>query len=330
MRKILIINRLGIGDVVLTTPLAQGIKELYAATRVGMVVAPKAQDIIINHPYIDDVFPYRIPSTREMINQIREKDYEEALIVDGRFSSTMLALRAGCKPIHPGFEISIGGHHRRLFTGKQRAESAIQDYTAFLAYLDSSKPIPYLPSRVGEVSEASQQKVADWLAAHQTISDKLILVIPRGLSENKNWEQAYYSQITNSLNLQGFTPVYLGGKQDWEYTEGITGDKVNCAGTFSLRELPLLARKALVCISVCTGPMHVVATTDVPIIALYGPTLSERWAPASAHVLQSKRPCVPCQKLTCTQSSFRACMKDITPEQVMVAIANIVKTKTLQ
>lgn len=328
MRKILIINRLGIGDVVLTTPLAQGIKELYDA-RVGIVVASKAPDIVTNHPYIDDVFPYKVPSKREMINRIREKGYEEALIVDGRFSSTLLALRSGCKPIHPGFEISVGGNHRRLFTGKQRAESAIQDYTAFLAYLDSSKPIPDLPPRVGEASESSRQKVADWFAAHQTIADKLILVIPKGLSENKNWEQEYYSEMTTALNHRGIIPVYLGSKQDREYVDAIAGEKINCAGTFSLRELPLLARKALVCISVCTGPMHVVATTGIPIIALYGPTLPERWAPASAHVLQSRRSCVPCQNITCSQVSFRACMKDITATQVMAALDKILSTRAI-
>ncbi|SDD80824.1 glycosyltransferase family 9 protein [Sporomusa acidovorans] len=320
MRKILIINRLGIGDVVLTTPLAQGIKELYTA-RVGMVVAPKAPDVVTNHPYIDDVFPYRLPSKREMIDRIREKGYEEALIVDGRFSSTMLAIKAGCKPIHPGFEISIGP--RRLFTGKRRAESAIVDYTAFLAYLDASKPVPDLPARVGDADEASRKKVADWFAVHQAMAGRLILVIPKGLSENKNWEQAYFSEVTGFLNQKGYIPVYLGAKHDWEYIEGIAGEKVNCAGTFTLRELPLLACKALVCISVCTGPMHVVATTGVPIIALYGPTAPKRWAPRSAQVLQSQRACVPCEKLTCDQSVFRACMQEILPERVVQAIDRI-------
>lgn len=59
MRKFLIINRLGIGDVVLTTPLAQIIKENIPECKIGFLVANKSVDILKNHPYIDDVFAYK-------------------------------------------------------------------------------------------------------------------------------------------------------------------------------------------------------------------------------------------------------------------------------
>ncbi|MDF2572348.1 MAG: glycosyl transferase family 9, partial [Sporomusa sp.] len=89
MRKILVINRLGIGDVVLTTPLAQLIKENMPA-RVGFVVAAKAADLLVNHPYVDDVFAYKSKSAKELIQQIKKIGYEEALVVDERLTSTLL------------------------------------------------------------------------------------------------------------------------------------------------------------------------------------------------------------------------------------------------
>ena len=46
MRKFLIINRLGIGDVVLTTPLAQIIKENIPNCTIGFLVASKSVDIL--------------------------------------------------------------------------------------------------------------------------------------------------------------------------------------------------------------------------------------------------------------------------------------------
>ena len=50
MQKILIINRLGIGDVVLTTPLAQILKKYIKNVKIGFLVAKKAEDILKNHP----------------------------------------------------------------------------------------------------------------------------------------------------------------------------------------------------------------------------------------------------------------------------------------
>jgi len=44
MQKILIVNRLGIGDVVLTTPLAQIIKENLKDVKIGFLVASKSID----------------------------------------------------------------------------------------------------------------------------------------------------------------------------------------------------------------------------------------------------------------------------------------------
>ena len=60
MRKILIVNRLGIGDVVLTTPLAQIIKEKLKDVKIGFLVASKSIDILKNHPYIDEILLIKI------------------------------------------------------------------------------------------------------------------------------------------------------------------------------------------------------------------------------------------------------------------------------
>ena len=82
MRKILIVNRLGIGDVVLTTPLAQIIKEKLKDVKIGFLVASKSIDILKNHPYIDEIFAYKNKQEKnQIINEIKEKNIQRQLLL---------------------------------------------------------------------------------------------------------------------------------------------------------------------------------------------------------------------------------------------------------
>ena len=105
MQDTVIINRMGIGDIVLTTPLATIIKQAYGC-KVGFVVADKAVDLLLNHPYIDDVYGYNKRSKKTIITQLKEAGYKQAIIADQRLSSTLLALKAGWKPYNWGLGFS--------------------------------------------------------------------------------------------------------------------------------------------------------------------------------------------------------------------------------
>lgn len=317
MKKILIINRLGIGDVVLTTPLAQMIKEHFGA-RVGFVVASKALDILKHHPYIDDVFGYRHPTNQAMLEQIRSSGYNEALIVDGRYSSTLLALRSGIRPLNWGFEISIGKW--RLFSSKHLDENAMADYSRYIRYLKPLGPINYYPPTVGSVDQTSQNKIDAWVQKHDFLQNKLVLVVARGLSDNKNWPTEYFAELNEYLNRKNIFPVYLGSDQDTAYIENISGKKINAAGYFSLREVAILAKQADLCISMCSGAMHIISTSSAPLLILYGPTSPQRWAPAGACVLQADLSCIPCERLYCTHTVYKQCMRLITPKNVIESI----------
>ena len=56
-------------------------------------------------------------------------------------------------------------------------------------------------------------------------------------------------------------------------------DRVLSCGEFSLTELRALVDRAALYIGGDSGPMHIAATSHVPIVSLYGPTLPARSAP---------------------------------------------------
>ena len=95
-------------------------------------------------------------------------------------------------------------------------------------------------------------------------------------------------------------------------------------GEFSLAELRALLDRAALYIGGDSGPLHVAATTRVPIVGLYGPTLPIRSAPwrdaacVSESVDAGELPCRPCDQRVCAPGDFR-CLTSILPAQVLDA-----------
>src|SRR5207245_6171700 len=98
---------------------------------------------------------------------------------------------------------------------------------------------------------------------------------------------------------------------------------VGC-GDFSLAELRALLDRASLYIGGDSGPLHVAATTAVPMVGLYGPTLPGRSAPwrdpryATESVDAGELPCRPCDQRVCAPGDFR-CLTSIEAARVFEA-----------
>jgi ADP-heptose:LPS heptosyltransferase len=105
---------------------------------------------------------------------------------------------------------------------------------------------------------------------------------------------------------------------------GALASQVLSCGEFSLAELRALLDRAALYIGGDSGPLHIAATTGVPIVGLYGPTLPARSAPwrAASGITESvdagALPCRPCDQRVCQPGDFR-CLTSIKPSQVVKA-----------
>jgi ADP-heptose:LPS heptosyltransferase len=96
------------------------------------------------------------------------------------------------------------------------------------------------------------------------------------------------------------------------------------AGDCDIAELRALIARSAVYIGVDSGPVHVAATTETPIVQLLGPTLPERSRPwrdprwFTEIVDAGALPCRPCAQRQCAPGDFR-CLTRITADQVVAA-----------
>lgn len=104
---------------------------------------------------------------------------------------------------------------------------------------------------------------------------------------------------------------------------------VRC-GEFDLAELRVLIGRAALYIGGDSGPLHVAATTDAPVVALFGPTLPERslpWRPQAARAIAvdaGPLPCRPCHQRHCEPGDFR-CLTGVTPDRVIAAAERLLE-----
>jgi ADP-heptose:LPS heptosyltransferase len=92
----------------------------------------------------------------------------------------------------------------------------------------------------------------------------------------------------------------------------------------SLTDLRAVLERAALFIGGDSGPLHIAATSAVPIVGLYGPTLPVRSAPwrprkyRTASVDAGSLPCRPCDQRVCAPGDFR-CLSSIPAARVLEA-----------
>jgi ADP-heptose:LPS heptosyltransferase len=103
-------------------------------------------------------------------------------------------------------------------------------------------------------------------------------------------------------------------------------------GEFDLSELRALVERAALYIGGDSGPLHIAATSRVPIVALFGPTLPERsmpWRDARAGAIAvdaGPLECRPCHQRHCVPGDFR-CLTQLDPARVLDAAETLLRAE---
>ncbi|RKV58721.1 lipopolysaccharide heptosyltransferase II [Helicobacter pylori] len=153
----------------------------------------------------------------------------------------------------------------------------------------------------------------------------------------KRWPASYYAKAAAVLLEKGHEIYFFGAKEDTIVSEEIlksvkgllknpllSHNAYNLCGKTSIEEL--IERIAILDLFITndSGPMHVAASTQTPLIALFGPTDEKETRPYKAQktiVLNHHLSCAPCKKRVCPLKNEKnhLCMKSITPLEVLEA-----------
>ena len=338
-REILIVRLSAIGDVIHALPAAHSLREAYPEAQITWAVQEKAQDLVIGNSYLDQVIV--VPKEdwkanfqdekRQTIHQIRsffadvraENDFDLVLDLHGLFKSALTAYLSGADyRVGPadGREGSTLAYHRQIELPDEELHQ-VERNLQLAAAVGGQAEEPVFDFGISGEEKAD----IDALLAEYNLNQSLVVVInPFTTWESKNWPTEKYIQLADKLAAElGVNIVFTGGSTDREAVAELTAEMqergVNLAGQTNLTELAELYRRAQLFIGGDTGPLHLAAALEVPVVALMGPTEPATHGPYGTEheVLQAEVDCLGCWDRRCQRE--HQCMSQITVEAAVAA-----------
>jgi lipopolysaccharide heptosyltransferase II len=335
-----------IGDVVFTTPLLGALRRQYPRAHIAYVVEPESASVVEGNPHIDEliIVPRRHGLSRvkddiAAARQLARGRYDLAIDLHGGPRSAWLTW-ASRAPRRIGYTIagrswmySDAVPRARQLTPRQSVVNQ-WDLLAPLGVppLDPARDPVQMPDDAEAVRRVDTQLAAVGVSREQA----LIVIHVSASTRFKRWpEESFASLVVALVRENESRRVFLtAGPSDAEAARrisdtargrlGALGRAVLEGRPLQLPELRALIARAALFIGGDSGPLHIAATTRVPIVELLGPTLAGRSFPwrdtrwFTEIVEPGPLPCRPCHQRTCVPGDFR-CLTGTGPERVIAA-----------
>ena len=331
MRILLVRLRL-IGDVVFTTPVIRALRRRYPQAHLSYLVEPSAAPIITGNPHLNEVIVAprprglsRLLADLRLARSLRRARYDVAIDLHGGPRSGWLTWASGA-PRRIGYDISGRGW---MYTSRVarapdlRPRHSVRNQWDLLTPLGIAPPDPAIDAvEMGDDPQAAARADARLRAAGIGPETPLVVIHVSAGNPFRRWPEASFQAVTEALVRRAPARRILltSGPSDAEAARQIAGRArealgelavaVPDLGEFDLHELRSIIARAAVYIGGDSGPLHVAATTAVPVVALLGPTLPERSRPWRdprhfVEILDHQLPCRPCHQRVCEPGDFR-------------------------
>ena len=330
-----------------TTPAVHALRQRFPDAHLTYIVEPAAAPIVISNPHLDEVIVAPraggLRGVRDDLalgRRLRAGRYDLAIDFHGGPRASLLTWLSGA-PVRIGYEI-IGRswiYTRRIARPRElRRRHSVENQWDLLASLDVAPPDRSRYPMEMPADADARAAVGERLArAGVTAGHPLIVIHVSAGNPFRRWPAAHFVDLAAALAADdpGRRIIVTSGPSEGDAAGLVISDararlgdaaggQVLSCGEFSLAELRALLDRAALYIGGDSGPLHVAATTRVPIVGLYGPTLPIRSAPwrdvacVSESVDAGELPCRPCDQRVCAPGDFR-CLTSILPAQVLDA-----------
>lgn len=339
LKKILVIKMSAIGDVILSIPSLKALRKKFPKAVIKVLVGLPSSDALRGCPYIDDRIVYNPGTGRlgfksfiDLAAKLRREDFNIVVDLQNNRKSHLLAFLCMAS-LRYGYDNGKWSFllNKRVKDIKTPVDPIEHQFRTLrlLGIEKADEKLELWPSKEDE-EWADNFLRENWLSRGYPLVGINIGASDRW--QSKRWDAVYIAQLCDELAKRHNVRTLLTGvNRDLEETRKIIR-KSNCkpivaVGKTDILELASLIRRCRLYITTDSAPLHVAASVDVPLVALFGPTDPKRHIPhvKNYKVLKSKLSCSPCYRPYCGKNN--RCMKRIKVDEVMSAVEEFLGLK---
>lgn len=350
MKRVLIVQPFGIGDLLFLTPIFRALRLIPSVEKVDLLLGSRTESVVRHNPHIDEIFSLdkdllRAQSATKKMKmlwklgkRLRKNRYDLLLDYSMTRDYGFWAWAFFEIPRRIGFDYKGRGnfHSVRVKLPKGFSEKHVVDYVCDLAEATGIKvSIRFLEY----FHDAILLEKAENLLEQKTGSKhgKFLAVSPGGGeswgkdAHFKRWSAQSMGTFAAQLaQKENFERVFVfGAPSERELSEELLSflppNSLNFSGQLSLPETAAVMAQCSAFVGNDGGLMHLATSIHLPVIALFGPVDPMVYGPYPA---QSKRSiavykedlsCRPCYQMFRYQSGceHRACLQSLTADEAL-------------
>jgi len=329
--NVLIVRSDGMGDVILSIPVATQLRKLVPGATIGFLTNPAVAPMLDGHPDVDYV---RTVCRTDSLSTLRAafSGGVDAAIFLKPFRHLMWAAFLERVPLRvaTGFRWYSLLANRHIYDHRSEFLKHESEYNVKMLSGLGLNPQGIIPPVLTVSEEERKDGDRRWAgSAHPRI-----VVHPGGKSARR-WQPAHFRDLAVALAEKGYGVVLTGSDGERiEFEHGglmqrpLPNGICNLMGRLSLRELMGVIANAQVVVSGATGPAHLSAALGTAVVSLFDPrknNLPTRWRPLGKGFLL--RPNVPtCGKCLGDGCPYWDCMDRMTVEHVTASVEHAANT----
>lgn len=347
---LLLLRFSSLGDVVIQTSFASWIKSNYPKCKITFVTSAEFSPLIMGHPHIDQVIPYKrakgfndLKKLRLLTREIHNKKPIDFIIdLHGTTRSFFLKL---LNPDIPCINLDKRRFERFLLVKlkidflkneKTLHERTIDDYQAFFGKKYNRDMLEdfliHLNHVKGSITSAPES------FTHREFKrpfSKYIVIAPVASFEPKRWPMSSFKAVSKLIledsELKEYGIALVAGPNDDyadefnDLVEKYPERTINLKGKTNLAESSRMIRYSELVLGNDTGMGHIAESYGVPIISIFGPTSESfgfRPHMKNSETLSTELWCRPCST-TGKKKCFRSkqfCMENVTINSVFQSV----------
>ncbi|WP_257295478.1 putative lipopolysaccharide heptosyltransferase III [Endozoicomonas sp. YOMI1] len=294
--KILVTKFRNLGDVLLSTPLFASLKAIYPDSELHVSVNDFCTQVVADNPHVDKVIPYsRGKKNKQTFWQRIRTEIEFYWQFKGQYD-LVINLTEGDR----GYIISaLSGASRRM--GYIKKPTLINRLARFDTTFNSQQRIPTVQKDLQFAEAIDSRKVIKkvtlgWRKDHEEMIDELlsklelnegfVVVHPVSRWMYKCWDSGKVAQCIDHIQKKWLKPVLLTTSSDPKEVRMAEEIASHCQQKpfqlpqpVNLQAYAYLTSKASMFFGIDSAPMHIAASTDTPVVALFGASEPNLWGP---------------------------------------------------